>query len=639
MKKKKILFHSNHSKAFTGFGKNLKNILLELSKRDKYEIVEYANGVPVNHPELSKMPWRTLGSLPNDPARMEQLNKDPNLARAAGYGHELIDETIKEEKPDIYIGIEDIWAFDGFVKKKWWNKINCMIWTTLDSQPILPSAIEAAPKIKNYYVWSSFAQKDINKLGFDHVKTLHGSTQCDSFFRMESAQRLQLRALQNLPQDAFIVGFVFRNQLRKSVPNLLDGFKQFASQANASNAYLLLHTYWKEGWDIPRLIQEKGIDPSRIITTYFCKACQNYEIKPYNDEGKDCRFCGATGSQNTVNIGAGVSEAQLNQIYNLMDVYCHPFTSGGQELPIQEAKLAELITLVTNYSCGEDSCTDESGGFPLEWAEYREPGTQFIKASTYASSISKQLKKIYKMAPERRNKLQKKSRQYVIENYDVNVIVDKLEKIFDEMPSVEYDFKFQSPTARPEYSPPPIEDNSEWLVDIYKNILQMDVDPKYDQGHKYWINELSKGATRDSILHYFKQTALQQNQKNSKKEMDISELFDSTDNKRALFVLQGKAGDIFNATSLLPSFHENYKDYDVYFCCDPKYFPILRCNPHIYKELPYNEIFQNEILFIGSDKKDKIVDYYSNLNVSTDKTINYISNPAKVFNLYAHEQS
>ena len=68
-----------------------------------------------------------------------------------------------------------------------------------------------------------------------------------------------------------------------------------------------------------------------------------------------------------------------------MDVYCHPFTSGGQEIPIQEAKLVELITLVTNYSCGEDHCTKESGGLPLDWSEYREPGTQFIKASTSPS--------------------------------------------------------------------------------------------------------------------------------------------------------------------------------------------------------------------------------------------------------------
>ena len=44
-------------------------------------------------------------------------------------------------------------------------------------------------------------------------------------------------------------------------------------------------------------------------------------------------------------LAKGVSEKELNEVYNLMDVYCHPFTSGGQEIPIQEAKLTELITL------------------------------------------------------------------------------------------------------------------------------------------------------------------------------------------------------------------------------------------------------------------------------------------------------
>ena len=60
---------------------------------------------------------------------------------------------------------------------------------------------------------------------------------------------------------------------------------------------------------------------------------------------------------NTTSVGGGVSEA-VKQIYNLMDVYCHPFTSGGQEIPIQEAKLTELVTLVTNYSCGEEQCEE-----------------------------------------------------------------------------------------------------------------------------------------------------------------------------------------------------------------------------------------------------------------------------------------
>ena len=127
-----------------------------------------------------------------------------------------------------------------------------------------------------------------------------------------------------------------------------------------------------------------------------------------------------------------------------MDVYCHPFTSGGMEIPIFEAKMTELITLVTNYSCGEDSSTLESGSFSLDWAEYREPGTQFIKASTYPSSIAKQLKKVWQMNDKKRAEIGKKAKQWTIDNYSTEAVGKKLESILDNMPEVDYDFDWDN---------------------------------------------------------------------------------------------------------------------------------------------------------------------------------------------------
>jgi glycosyltransferase involved in cell wall biosynthesis len=434
MKKKKILFHSNHSKAFTGFGKNCKNILSYLYSTGKYEIIEACNGMTKSNPVLSKMPWKCVGTLPDDQRKIKQMSRDPNMARAAGYGAETIDELIKEFKPDVYIGAEDIWGFNGYWKRKWWNKTNCMIWTTLDSEPILPLAIEAAPLVKNFYVWASFAERELHKLGHKHVKTLRGTVECDNFFKIPSEQRKEIRKKFLIDTNCFLIGFVFRNQLRKSVPNLLDGFSKFLKENPDSNSKLLLHTHWGEGWDIVRLMKEKNINTSRVLTTYYCKKCKQYDIKPFNGQERNCPFCKTPKSQNTTNVQAGVSESQLNEIYNLMDVYCHPFTSGGQEIPIQEAKLAELITLVTSYSCGEDTCTRESGSFPLDWAEYREPGTQFIKASTYPSSISKQLSKVFKMKPSKRSEIGKTGRKFVIDNFSLDVVGSQLESIINEMP-------------------------------------------------------------------------------------------------------------------------------------------------------------------------------------------------------------
>jgi len=438
--KKKILFHSNSAKAFTGFGKNAKNILLYLQKTGKYEIIEFSNGIQWGDPSLKLRPWKAQGSLPNNPEILRRLQSDPQKGRDAGYGGATIDQAIQEYKPDIYVGVEDIWAFEGYWNKPWWNKINHMIWTTLDSQPILPQAVEAIKKTKNFYTWASFAERDLKKMGHENAATLHGSVSTEDFYRFNRVDKEHLRSKFNL-SDSFVVGFVFRNQLRKSVPNLLEGFKIF--KRDCPKAKLLLHTHWSEGWDIPRLIKEKDIDPKDILTTYFCSACGEYEVRPFTGQEQKCRFCGTEKSLNTTNVKAGVNEKQLNEIYNLMDVYCHPFTSGGMEIPIFEAKLTELVTLVTNYSCGEDSSTLESGSLPLDWSEYREPGTQFIKASTYPSSIAKQLKKVWKMDANKIYQIGVKARQWTIDNYSIPVIGKKLEKIFDSMPCANYDFDLE----------------------------------------------------------------------------------------------------------------------------------------------------------------------------------------------------
>lgn len=597
MKKKKVLIHSNHCKAFTGFGKCTKNILIHLQKTGKYDLVEFSNGIKWGDPSLKNLPWKAEGSLPSDSRTIKKLQQDPQLARNAGYGAEMIDKIIEREKPDVYIGIEDIWAFNGFTEKTWWNKINSMIWTTLDSLPILPDAVKAAPKIKNYFTWASFAQRSLNEIGQDHVKTLRGALDTSNFYKLKDEKRWELRQRHNINSDDFIIGFVFRNQLRKSVPNLLEGFKIFCQQNPTCNAKLLLHTHWGEGWDIPRLLQEKDIDPTKILTTYYCKECKEYEVKNFSGENQDCKFCGGEKTQVTTSTRAGVDEDQLNEIYNLMNVYCHPFTSGGQEIPIQEAKLTELVTLVTNYSCGEDCCIPEAESLPLSWTEYREPGTQFIKASTDPKSIAYQLRKVYEMKPKKREKMGKQARQFVIDNYSVEVIGKQLEKVLDEMQPVDWNFDFETEERDPNYEPIQTDNNSEWLSDLYKNILKVETYPT-DEGHKHWMKRLNDDLKREDVLKYFRSVAEKENREN--KKVDLADLLDEDDKgKRLLIVMPERIGDVYLTTSLLPNIKKQYKNLNIYFATRPQYFEVLDGNPYVHKCIPYHDSLANLPLMEG----------------------------------------
>lgn len=587
MKKKKLVYQSDFSLAKTGFGRAAKALLTYLYKTGKYDIVHYSCGLPYTHPEFERTPWKTVGSLPNNPQEIQELNKDPNVARLASYGAHYLDKVIQEEKPDVYIAVQDIWGIDFAIDKKWFDKITSVLWTTLDSLPILPSAVEKAPKIKNYWIWSDFATKALHDLGHKQVKTVHGPVETKNFYRLENSKREELRKRFNIPLNGFVIGFVFRNQLRKSVPNLLEGYALWKrSNPEIKNTYLLLHTHWSEGWNIHRLAKEYDINLNEILTTYVCKNCGNYEVKPFHGQDANCRFCGTEKSQITTNVSLGITEDQLNEVYNLMDVYCHPFTSGGQEIPIQEAKLAELITLVTNYSCGEEMCEQSAYSLPLEWSEYREHGTEFIKASTKPNSIAKQINKVYNMSVEKRKEWGRKAREWTINNFSVETVGKYIEEFIDNAPSADFDFSTKEEERDPYHKIPEIKDDSEWLTYMYHNILKMHHVDNNDEGHRYWMQEMAKGSKRQDVENYFRKVAAQENQKN--KRVSFEEILgEGSPEDRVLYVMPESIGDIYISTSLFESIKKQYPDKKLFVATNPQYFSILEGNPYVDKVIQY----------------------------------------------------
>jgi len=623
--KKKILFQSDSALAKTGFGRNTKALLSYLYKTGKYEIVSYCCGTAYSSPALQKTPWKSVGTLPDDQNQLVELNKDPGQARLASYGAHLIDRVIKEEKPDVYFGVQDIWGTEFAIGKPWFDKINSVIWTTLDSLPILPSAIANAPKIKNYWIWSNFATKALHEKGHEHVKTVHGCLETKNFYRLSDEKRSEIRSNNTIQEDTYIVGFVFRNQLRKSVPNLMEGFKKF--QVDVPKAKLLLHTHWGEGWNIHKLAEEHGISKDDILTTYYCKNCYGYKVKSFVGQEQTCDLCGKEKGQNTTNVGGGVNEDQLNEIYNLMDVYCHPFTSGGQEIPIQEAKLTELVTLVTNYSCGEEQCEEGSGSIALNWSKYIEHQTEFIKATTCSNSIYENLLKVYKMPKEERESLGKMARQWVIDGFSVEVIGKIIEDFVDNSEPVNYEFeevKEEEKKNFPDAFVENIPDDSEWILALYDKVLNTK-NNIHDDGHKYWMQQISNKTPRKNIEEYFRKVAKDHNDKHF--PIKIEDLLDKDDEgERMLYIMPGSDKDVFLSTSLFKSLKEKYPNYNLYISTKPENFPLLSANEHVHKLIPYNESFDNVLALegVGESKEHFCMVFAPYL--TTQKFSNYIHN-------------
>ena len=604
MRRKKILLQTDFSLAKTGFGRYAHTLLSYLYKTGKYDLVHYCAGISRGTPMLEATPWKSIGAIPDDPKIMEKRSRDPREQRMVSYGSHYLDEVIKEEKPDIYIASQDIWGVDFAIKKSWFKNISSVIWTTLDSLPILPSAVKAASQVQNYWIWSNFATKELHRLGHTHALTFHGPIDHEKFFRLEDAHRASLRDQVGIPQDTFLIGYVFRNQLRKSVPNLLEGYKMWKENHKDVKAGLLLHTHFSEGWNIMRMAREYNVDPNDIYTSYVCESCKGFEVKVFAGERLPCRFCNAPNSLVTTSPALGISEEQLNVVYNLMDVYCHPFTSGGQEIPIQEAKFAELITLVTNYSCGEDMCEKDAASLPLEWSEYREHDTEFRKASTKPESIAGRLEEVFNMPPAIRKEFGRQAREWTIENYSIKEVGPTLETIFDNFPYADYDFDQEEEQKDPTAPIQNIEDNAQWLIHMYKEILKYDLD-ETDEGHQYWMQELGKGVPRQSIERYFRETALR-DITSFDEEQIVKLLGEEDEGKRILVAVPDSKKDVLLTSALLPSMKSMYPEYNIYFATNPNFFEMLDGNKHIYKVLPFIDEMGNPLWAEGSgDTKGK----------------------------------
>ena len=579
-RKKKVLFMSDYCGAKTGFGGFMREILFYLYKTGKYELYLYGQGMTWTNPDFARWPWKVYGTLPDSQHERNNLAKERDaVQRLWSYGEPQLDRIIKEVKPDIFIGCQDSWGVDFAKDKAWWEHISKMVQVTIDSRPLLRTAVELARQTEHFYCWADFATKEFHKIGQDHVKTLRGSVNTNVFKKLDNDKKRELRIKHKIPLDAFCVGMLSRNQLRKSFPALLLGYKEFKKQnPHIKNTRCLLFTSFSEGhgWDLQEEIKKAEVNPDEVLACYKDRATGDYEVRPFKGEGLTNPASGVKRSLVTVHPHNGLTDEQVCEWYNLLDVYVHAFTSGGQERSIQEAKLCELVTLVTNYSCGEDACQPEAASLPLDYNEYVElTGTAFEKAWTRSISIARQLKKFHELPRNKKEEWGRKGRQWVFDNFSIEVIGKQYEEIFDAMPLTDYDFDFKYEPKNPAAEIPENDDDNDWVKSLYKLILNRDVYDD-DRGLQDWLVSLNNNITREAILGFFRQEAKRMNDANIPPIKLETLLGDEKPQERVLITMPQSLGDCIMLTALLRDARELYHDKKIYVATKPPFMSVFQ---------------------------------------------------------------
>lgn len=601
--KKRVAIHTDHSKIFTGFSKFKRAILRYLFNTGKYDLFEFSNGLPINAPELEKLPWPCFSTAPNA-QEQDQMNSCQDqgqreaLHRQAAYGRFGVPRLLKDNSIDVLISSQDSWGVDFLPSLPEVKNVTFIPHVTIDSENLLPSQVDLAGAVEKLYVWASFAIREYKKWGFDNVEYLPGCVDSSSFFPLPKDKKAELRKKFGL-EDSFSIIYTARSQLRKLFPNLMDGFKLFKEQYPESKAKLILLTSAQEGWNIQELIRQRDIKNEDVYLCYFCKACGQYELRPFFGHDQNCPFCKAEKLFNTINICHGISESQLNECYNCCDLFASVMTSGGMEIaPSIEAKCAGLTVACTSYSCGEDIVGDDRGGINIEYEKYYECPTAFVKASSQDHQIKDAIEKAWKMSPDERESFGLKGREFVLENISPEAIGKRFENLIDAAPLANWE-NWEPALKNPEYVPPQGLSAEDFLISIFTNVLHEKVD-KNTTHIQNWKVHLEKSNDYKGVLAHFQNIARQQNGLNSQKPVGLEEMLDKDDEgKRLAIVLPESAGDIIMINSLLKKFKALYSEFNIYFFTKPEFFDLLEGHESIFKLLPYSPAIDSMFFLTG----------------------------------------
>jgi glycosyltransferase involved in cell wall biosynthesis len=637
MRKKRIGILSNCPVGGkTGLGRNMLAIVPEFYRSGKYEVFFLAQGMSDNSVEFQKLPFKVEGVFRN--FDQNRFNQDEGYRRIVAYGCFALEEFVLKNEIDCLVLSDDIWAFPNelTINTDWFKHMskNVLPVITADSVPLLPQIKEWAEKCPNMRFWSKFAKRVLleeNPDKYKHCDVIYGALNTDDFKPLPSQERLEIRRKFGIKDDEKIIMYLGRNQLRKIYGSHIEGLAQFRRKYPDKKVRLFFHCSWAEqgGWPLNQMRKQNGLKPEDILTTYYCRNCQDWNIQPYEGEELNCPHCRAEKSRFTAGIGSTITEKELNQIYNIADGSASIFTSGSFEFTNPESMLAGVPLAVPSYVCGEDFL--ESGSvYEIKGTLTWEHQTGFKKFVPSIDSVCDFFNYIHDLPDEKRSEIITKSRDWAVAQFNTKSISKLYMDFFDSCQPIDWN-NFREKKKEIKNINAPVQDfpdDIQFIKNAYKTILNMDVDDD-DSGLLHWSGFLKqqnrdKGQLKNELVSAMRNAGNIHNQKVN--PTTLESLLDVNDKSRVLLVLKESYGDHFMLTSLLPEIQAKYPDSTIYIGSEPKYWEIYDGCPTKLKFIPWTPELDSELAMAGQGGNKGMFNYYVNVGIATQKLLNYLSN-------------
>lgn len=440
MSKLKVLMCSEASFLSSGFSVYTKQLLNRLYATNKYEIAEFASYANVNDPRDADIPWRIYANAvqSSDPRHKEYTSRTDNM-----FGRWRFDRTVIDFKPDVVIDIRDYWMSAYQETSPCRKYFHWILMPTVDSAPQQQMWINTFLNADAIFTYSDWGAEVLKKQSSNKINYIDTTSPGVDLQKFKIQDKAQCRKIMGVPEDAFIVGSVMRNQKRKLIPELIVAFRKLLDKYEASNnaigkkLFLYLHTSYPDaGWDIPELLKEHRLS-NRVLFTYVCKKCHNVSCNVFNGPITLCPKC---LNKNNVfpNVSSGIKTEELSIIYNTFDLYVQYAICEGFGMPQVEAGACGVPIATVNYSAMCDVIS-KLKAYPIRVkSEFKEMETRAIRVYPDNDSLIEIIEKFINLPEPMQNKKRLQTRQLTERYYNWDDTAKKWEKYLDHLNDIGY---------------------------------------------------------------------------------------------------------------------------------------------------------------------------------------------------------
>lgn len=367
----RILWSSNSPWSFSGYGAFSGQLVSRLHK----------DGWPIA--------VNCFYGLEGNPIEMDGIRYYPKMADP--YGSDAIIAHGLHWKANVIITMQDVPTLipEYLQKTKVW-----IPYMPVDKEPTPSPVLERIKFAYKIITFSKFGQETLQKSGYSSTM-IHEGTDPDIFKPLDTQE---CRKELGLPADAFLFGMIAANKEnppRKGFQEAMEAFKMFLEKHPEAGILFHVQQPAPGGFPIKAFGEKLGI----LSRLYFM------------DDYKAIWHSPST---------------EINKEYNALDILLHPSKTEGFGLCIIEAQAAGIPVLIQGCQSQPELIID---GVTGETA--KTLNTQFTNDLSFINnadpkSIYDCMEKLYRRLKSEPEKIAKKCRDHIINNFNINTQVKEL---------------------------------------------------------------------------------------------------------------------------------------------------------------------------------------------------------------------